>query len=146
MSAGVTGFVERIKGKLKAHVIWLGSGGIQQLFGGTTWYPMPGTAAIQRLAAAGSTQGAATLITSTRALITVATTNSSKGVKLPVGLTNLLVQLGSIASHGSKVWPNTGNKIGTGSSNSADTTLMLPGKMSSYLCVDGITWVAQRGA
>lgn len=99
----------------------------------------------QILAAAGTTQLGATLITSSKAIITIAATNSLKGVLLPVFATGLEVTIGSIATHGVKIYPNVGARISTAASNVADKNLLVAGKQNKYLAASNKQWVAVRG-
>jgi hypothetical protein len=99
----------------------------------------------QTLTAAGSTQGGATAITSSKVIVTVATTVSTKGVRLPVAATGLEVEVGNAATLGFKVYPATNGKIGAASTNAADTTLAV-NKVNRYVAVNTTLWIVQRGA
>ncbi len=113
----------------------------------TTSQTFGGTLSItpQILAAAGSTQGGATAITSQKAVVTAATTVSTKGVRLPAAATGLEVEVANAATFGFKVYPATGGKIGAASTNAADTTLAI-NKANRYIAVNTTFWVVQRGA
>lgn len=100
----------------------------------------------QILTAAGATQGNATLITSSNAIITVAATASTHGVKLPVAVTGMVVDVGNLGAFGSKVYPNTNGKIGAASTNAADSTVLAINKCNTYRAVNTTQWVVQRGA
>jgi len=108
---------------------------------------LSGTATLvpQIITAAGSTQGSAVPITKTLAIVTVATTVSTKGVQLPAASTGLQVIVGNAATFGVKVYPATGGKIGAASTNVADTTLAI-NKANQYIAVNKTFWVVQRGA
>jgi hypothetical protein len=99
----------------------------------------------QTLTAVGSTQGGAAAITSTMAIVTVATTVSTKGVRLPAASTGLEVWVANAATFGCKVYPAAGGKIGAASTNVADTTLAI-NKANQYIAVNKTLWVVQRGA
>jgi hypothetical protein len=99
----------------------------------------------QIVTAAGATQGNATVITGSKAVITVATTASTHGVKLPVAVTGLEVEVANAATFGVKVYPATGDKIGAASTNAADTVLAI-NKTNRYIGVNTTLWVVQRGA
>lgn len=98
----------------------------------------------QFLTAAGATQGNATPITSALAVVNVATTVSTHGVKLPVASTGLEVTVCAAGSFGVKVYPFAGAKIGAANTNVADTTLAV-NKSNTYIAVSGTKWVVQRG-
>lgn len=97
------------------------------------------------VAAVGSTQGAATLLTSKKNIITVATTASTHGVKLPVASTGLEIVVGNAATFGAKVYPSTNGKIGAAATNVADTVLAV-NKCNTYRAVNTTLWIVERGA
>lgn len=99
----------------------------------------------QLITAAGATQGNAVAITSKNAIVLVATTNSLKGVRLPVGATGLEYSVANGATHGVKVYPATGCKIGAANTNVADTLLAI-NKQNKYRAVNATFWVVERGA
>jgi hypothetical protein len=100
----------------------------------------------QLVTAAGASQGTATAITSSLAIITVATSVSTHGVKLPVAATGLMVWLVNAATtFGVKPYPATGGKIGAASTNAADTTLAI-NKANLYIARNTTYWAVQRGA
>src|SRR5690242_538270 len=70
---------------------------------------MPTSAGSQGLwalvSAAGATQGNATALTAFKNLITVATTASTHGVKLPAAVTGLEILIGNNGTFGVKVYP-----------------------------------------
>ena len=98
----------------------------------------------QFLTAAGATQGNATAITSSLAIVNVATTVSTHGVKLPTAATGLEVTVCAAGSFGVKVYPSTNNRIGAANTNVADTTLAI-NKSNCYIAVSATKWVVQRG-
>jgi hypothetical protein len=104
------------------------------------------TGAPQLLTAAGATQGNATAITKSVAIVTVATTNSNHGVRLPTAVTGRMVWVACNASHGCKVYPATNGKIGAASTNAADGTLLLINKANLYIARNTTYWAVQRGA
>lgn len=97
------------------------------------------------LASAGATQGDATAITSQKALITVAATASTKGVRLPVATTGLEVEIGNAGAFGVKVYPATNGKIGAAATNAADSTVVAVNRANRYLAINTTLWVAQYG-
>lgn len=99
----------------------------------------------QLLTAAGATQGNAALIVGSKAVITIATTASTHGVRLPVAVTGLEVEVANAGAFGVKVYPSTNGKIGAASTNVADTVLAV-NKTNRYVAVNTTLWVVQRGA
>ena len=97
------------------------------------------------IAAAGSTQLGATLIPSRKVVVTA--TASTEGVLLPVWATGLEVDVLNVGTtHKFKVWPNVNAKVSTGTSNSADATLLAAMKNTTYKAVLTNTWIAERSA
>ena len=97
------------------------------------------------LAAAGATQGNATLITSRKVNVTASV--STEGVKLPVWATGLEVDVINVGTARKfKVWPNVNAKVSTGASNAADATLLPAMKDVVYKAVLTNTWMAFRSA
>lgn len=103
----------------------------------------PGT---QTIVPAGATQGTATLITNKVAIASVSTTASTKGVKLPVPVTGMEVTVSLSGTFPFKVYPNTGCKIGSLSTNTADGTKIGVGKSSTYKALNTTQWIVVRGA
>lgn len=105
----------------------------------------------QVISAAGTTQGTATAISNTkslkslRAIVTIAATASTHGIKLPIVSTGLTVLVASAGSFGVKVYPTTNQKIGAAATNAADTTIAV-NKANVYVGVNTTKWVVQRGA
>ncbi len=101
----------------------------------------------QILSAAGATQGTATAITKSVAIVTVNTTASTHGVKLPTAATGLMVWVANAGASvfGIKVYPNTNGKIASASTNAADTVLA-KNKANLYIARNTTFWVVQRGA
>lgn len=96
--------------------------------------------------AAGSTQGGATVLTSKKNIITVATTASTHGVQLPTASTGLEIIVGNAATFGAKVYPATNGKIGAASTNAADSTVLAINKSNTYRAVNKTLWIVERGA
>lgn len=96
----------------------------------------------QILAAAGASQGDAGTITRGTVIVTV--TASTQGVKLPTAATGTMVRVFCPGTKGVKVYPNTGDKISTASTNAA-VALVLD-KANIYVAKDAITWVVMKGA
>lgn len=94
------------------------------------------SAALQTLAAAGATQGNAAQITGSVVIVTV--TASTQGVKLPAAASGLFVRLHAQPDKGVKVYPATGDKIGSAATNAA--VLVAANKGQLYQAVDATTW------
>ncbi len=104
------------------------------------------TMAPQILASAGATQGTATAITKSLAIVTTATTASTHGVKLPTAATGLMVWVVNAATtFGIKVYPSTNGKIGAASTNGNDTVLA-KNKANLYIARNTTYWAVQRGS
>ncbi len=104
------------------------------------------TMAPQIVSAAGASQGTATAITKALAIVTVATTASTHGVKLPTAVTGLMVYVANAATtFGVKIYPATNGKIGAAATNVADTVLA-KNKANLYIARNTTFWVVQRGA
>lgn len=97
----------------------------------------------QYIAAAGATQGAATLITNSVAIITTCTA-SARGIRLPTAATNLQVTVYSICTQGCKVYPFAGDKIMTSATNAAVVQAGLKGEI--YYARNATQWVVLKGA
>lgn len=97
--------------------------------------------------AAGATQGDATLITAFKNIVTVATTVSTRGVRLPVAATGLSILIGSnTPTFAFNVYPATGGKIAAAATNAADSTKLALNKANIYLAVNTTKWIVFRGA
>ena len=97
------------------------------------------------IAAAGASQGTATLITSRKVSVTASA--STEGIKLPVWATGLEVDVLNVGtSHKFKVYPNVNAKVSSGTSNTADATLLAVMKNTIYKAVLTNTWIADRSA
>lgn len=97
----------------------------------------------QLIAAAGATQGAATLIAKALAIITVCTA-SARGIRLPTAATGAMVWVISLCTQGTKVYPFAGDKIGTAATNVAVVLAGLKGNL--YAARDAVTWAVLKGA
>lgn len=103
------------------------------------------SAAIQTVAAAGATQGNATLISAVKgAVVKVTVTASTEGVKLPVASTGMRVTILADPSVGVKVYPNTGGFIGASASNAA--VALVKAKGTIYVAIDKLHWRVVTGA
>lgn len=97
------------------------------------------------VAAAGSTQGTATLLTVANSIVT--TVAAGAGVKLPVTPTVSAKDRLHVANHGVNtlaVYPPSGGKLGTASTNVP--ALVAPGKCADFFCVDGTNYTALLSA
>jgi hypothetical protein len=101
------------------------------------------TNSFQTLTAAGATQGDATAITGSKAIITVALTASTKGVKLPTAATGLEVLIANAATFGVKVYPATNGKLGASATNAA--IVLAINKANRYIAVNTTRWILQVG-
>lgn len=112
------------------------------------WVIQPGAAGLALIAAAGQTQGTATAITNQarRVIVTAVATATHNGIKLPVAVTGLEVEIVSGVSGGFKVYPALHNFIQAGASNAADATNVAAFKSNTYIAVNATTWAVQRGA
>ncbi len=100
----------------------------------------------QILSAAGASQGTATAITKALAIVTVATTASTHGVRLPTAATGLMVYVANAATtFGIKIYPATNGKIGAAATNVTDTVLA-KNKANLYIAKNTTFWVVQRGS
>ncbi len=100
----------------------------------------------QILTTAGVSQATATAITKSVAIITVNTSVSTRGVRLPAATTGKMVWVANAATtFGAKVWPGTNGKIGAAATNIADTVLA-KNKANLYIAQNTTFWVVQRGA
>lgn len=97
----------------------------------------------QLIAAAGASQGTATLMTKSWVVLTVCTA-SARGIKLPTAATNLRVEVFSKTTQGVKVYPNTNDRIKTSATNVAVVQAGFKGEI--YFAVDAVTWVTLVGA
>lgn len=98
------------------------------------------------LTAAGTTQLGATAIVGSKAIVTVAATASTHGVRLPTAATGLEVTVANVGAFGCKVYPATNGKIGAASTNAADSTVLAVNKANRYIAVNTTLWAVQRGA
>jgi len=91
------------------------------------------------IAAAGSTQGDATALT--KPVNTVTGADGTKGVLLPAAVAGLVVEVyNSVATHGLKVYPASGDDINDGS---ADAAVTIEGKSHAiFRALDAATWAA----
>lgn len=102
----------------------------------------PGIVAQQTLAAAGATQGNAAQITGKRVIVTV--TASTQGIKLPVGVAGLEVEVYAAPTVGVKVYPASGARIGASSTNASVT--LAAAKASKYVAISATSWRVLTGA
>lgn len=100
------------------------------------------TEGFQTVAAAGATQGTATAITKSVAMVTVSA--SSQGVKLPTAATGLSVRIHVPGTVGVKVYPASGGKIDASSTNTG--VVLAAGKANLYFARNATAWVTMKGA
>lgn len=97
----------------------------------------------QLIAAAGATQGVATAILGSLAILTVCTA-SARGIKLPTAATGKMVYVMSLCTQGVKVYPFLGDKI---KSSATNTAVVLAGfKANLYVAKDTLQWGVLVGA
>lgn len=102
------------------------------------------SSSIQVVAAAGATQGNATLISAVRgAIVKLTVTASTEGVKLPVASTGMQIYLLADPLVGAKVYPNTAGFIGSAASNAA--VALVKNKANLYVAIDKLHWRVQVG-
>lgn len=106
--------------------------------GGTTFGLVP-----QLIIPTGATQGTATAITGSLAIIT-ACTASARGAKLPTAATGKMVYIMSLATQGAKIWPFSGDRIGVAATNTAVVQAGLKGEL--YVAKDAVSWAVLKGA
>lgn len=95
------------------------------------------------VAAAGATQGAATLIGAVLfAIVTV--TASTEGVRLPSAATNRMVYVSVPGTVGVKVYPFSGDKIDAVATNGAQA--LVAGKTNLYYAKNTSQWYTMKGA
>lgn len=100
----------------------------------------------QIVSTAGASQGNATAITKALAIITVNTTASTHGVRLPTAATGLMVWIANAATTFSfKIYPATNGKIGAAATNATDTVLA-KNKANLYIALNTTYWAVQRGS
>jgi hypothetical protein len=131
--------ITAITGNLTGNVTGNLTGNVTgSISGGTTTSLVP-----QLVAAAGATQGAATAITGSLAIITVCTA-SARGAKLPTAATGKMVYVLSACTQGTKIWPFAGDKISTSATNVAVVQAGFKGKL--YVAKDATSWYTLLGA
>lgn len=96
----------------------------------------------QVVAAAGATQGGATLITKQKVRVTV--TASTEGVKLPVAATGMVVKVMVPGTIGTKVYPNTNAKLDASATNVA--VVLAAGKTNIYEATSTTQWITMKSA
>lgn len=144
--------INRVNAIVAGTVTGVFTGTFNGVLGGTT----PATATVtdlhrsgylfesaQLIAAAGATQGAATLMTKS-AVIIVTSTASARGVRLPSAVTNLVVRLLSLCTQGTKVYPFAGDRIGSAATNIAVVIAGFKGNL--YQAKNTSQWAVLKGA
>lgn len=106
--------------------------------GAWTRIASPSVRSTQTLAAAGATQGNAALITGAGGVVIVTVTASTQGVKLPIAVPGMRVEVWADPAVGVKVYPNTGAQIGAGSTNAA--VALVKNKAGIYQAVSAAKW------
>lgn len=96
----------------------------------------------QVVAAAGASQGTATLISTGKVRVTV--TASTEGVRLPSAATGAQVMISVPGAVGVKVYPFLHDKIDAGASNVAQA--LAAGKTNIYNAYDTTHWTVMKGA
>lgn len=97
----------------------------------------------QLIAAAGATQGAATLITTPYVVLTVCTA-SARGIRLPVAVTGAEIEVYSGTTQGVKVYPNSNAKFANAATNVA--AVQAGFKAFTYRARNSTVWDVQKGA
>lgn len=98
----------------------------------------------QLVAAAGTnSQANATAITKSMVFVTTVSA-TTRGVRLPAAVTGRQVTITNNIATAVKVYPATGDKIGTGSTNAA--VALAASKGNIYVARDAVTWNVIVGA
>lgn len=99
---------------------------------------------ITTVAAAGASQGNATAIAATAAVVLVTVTASTEGVKLPTAVAGQQIQVMVPGTVGVKVYPAAGAAIDAGSSNAAQA--LAAGKSNIFTATSTTAWKTLKGA
>lgn len=111
---------------------WYLFGGISQASSGG------GETIVNSIAAAGSTQVTATLLTGTTNFVTTATAGSADGVRLPPGVANAVVAIINHSTSILKLYPATGEIVEGGAAN--DPLSIYPGQYYKAGCTSTGVW------
>lgn len=137
----ITGFVQRIKGKSRAHVIYLGSGGIQDAFGNQL---LGGTPNDALTAHAGGTRAAALQLKyGWNRLSVVATANDSVALPAAAKGTGLLIVNDGVAT--AKVFAMVGTSDTIDGIAAATGVSLTNAKRSQFFCFTAGAWVSMTG-
>lgn len=96
------------------------------------------------VAAGSNSQANALPITKSRVVVTTVTA-TTRAVRLPAAATGLEVKIYNAATTGVKVYPATGDKIGTAATNAVGTAI-IKSKSVEYYAQDSVTWRTLVGA
>lgn len=92
------------------------------------------------IAAAGSTQGTATALTTTFNRVTTATGGSADGVQLPTAVAGRYAIIRNDSGVTVMAWPATGDAIDGNGVNNEDSSGITDGSSRVYVAVDATTW------
>lgn len=91
--------------------------------------------------ATGTTQLGARAITAFYTNVVQVSTASTKGVRLPAAATGLSITIANTGAFGVKVWPTSGDRIGSAATNAAGATVLAVGKFQVFRAVDSVRWM-----
>lgn len=100
---------------------------------------------VQTVAAAGSNSQANAALINRGNVIVVTVSATTRGVKLPVAVTGMQVQVMNGGASAVKPYPNTNGKIGAASTNAAGTAIAA-NKGSIYVAQNTTLWRVISGA
>ncbi len=133
-SVTATDFIGNLTGNVTGNVTGTVTGGVSGAF----------TSVPATVAAAGSTQGGATLIGNFM-FVRITVTASTEGVRLPTAATGRVIFAYVPGTVGAKIYPFSGDKIDSSSTNSA--IALAAGKGSLYVAQNTSQWyTAVKGA
>jgi hypothetical protein len=138
-----TGFVQRYKGKIKAHVVQLGAGGIVD---STTGAQLMGGAALDGLTAhaEGGQSSATQLQYGMNRVSSVASANDS--VALPTAVANAWVLLVNDGGNAAKVFARNGSSDTIDGVTGSTGVTIANAKRDLFYCLTAGAWISLLGA
>lgn len=138
-----TGFVQRYKGKVKAHVVHLGAGGIVDA---STGAQLMGGAALDALAAhaGGGQSGATQLQYGMNRVSTVGSANDS--VALPIAVASAWVLLVNDGANAAKVFAKNGSSDTIDGITGSTGVTITNAKRDLFYCLTAGAWISLLGA
>jgi len=93
------------------------------------------------MAAAGATQGTATLLSSQVNRVTTVVATTDDGVMLPAALSGIeVLVINAHATDALAIWPNTGDAIDGGAVDAEDASPLVAGSHRRYVALDSTNW------